>query len=191
MFVRSLTRTVAQTANAALHITPPATRHLSQRNISVSSLSQAQVHTVVVCSYVPLLSFALQLTVRDALNTAMDEEMERDEKVFIIGEEVAQYDGAYKVTKGLWRKYGDKRVIDTPITEAGFAGMSVGAAFYGLRPICEFMTFNFAMQAIDQIINSAAKTFYMSAGSVSIEALDAPADHFHWPGGRSNRLPWS
>ena len=112
-----------------------------------------------------------QVTVRDALNTAMDEEMERDEKVFIIGEEVAQYDGAYKVTKGLWRKYGDKRVIDTPITEAGFAGMSVGAAFYGLRPICEFMTFNFAMQAIDHIINSAAKTFYMSAGSVSNCAL--------------------
>lgn len=98
----------------------------------------------------------------------MDEEMERDEKVFIIGEEVAQYDGAYKVTKGLWRKYGDKRVIDTPITEAGFAGMSVGAAFYGMRPICEFMTFNFAMQAIDHIINSAAKTFYMSAGAVAV-----------------------
>ena len=106
------------------------------------------------------------MTVRDALNSAMDEEMERDEKVFIIGEEVAQYDGAYKITKGLWRKYGDKRVIDTPITEAGFAGMSVGAAFYGMRPICEFMTFNFAMQAIDHLINSAAKTFYMSAGSV-------------------------
>ena len=109
----------------------------------------------------------LKLTVRDALNAAMDEEMERDERVFIIGEEVAQYDGAYKVTKGLWRKYGDKRVIDTPITEAGFAGMSVGSAFYGMKPICEFMTFNFAMQAIDHIINSAAKTFYMSAGSVT------------------------
>jgi len=111
------------------------------------------------------------MTVREALNTAMDEEMERDERVFIIGEEVAQYDGAYKITKGLWRKYGDRRVIDTPITEAGFTGMAVGAAFYGLRPICEFMTFNFAMQAIDQIINSAAKTFYMSAGSVSAAAL--------------------
>ncbi|XP_017489748.1 PREDICTED: pyruvate dehydrogenase E1 component subunit beta, mitochondrial-like, partial [Rhagoletis zephyria] len=122
----------------------------TRRNFALSSTSQAQ------------------LTVRDALNSAMDEEMERDEKVFIIGEEVAQYDGAYKITKGLWRKYGDKRVIDTPITEAGFAGMSVGAAFYGMRPICEFMTFNFAMQAIDHIINSAAKTFYMSAGSVSV-----------------------
>ncbi|KAH9421625.1 Pyruvate dehydrogenase E1 component subunit beta, mitochondrial [Dermatophagoides pteronyssinus] len=109
-----------------------------------------------------------QLTVRDALNTALDEELERDENVFIMGEEVAQYDGAYKITKGLWRKYGDKRVIDTPITEMGFAGMAVGAAFYGLRPICEFMTFNFAMQAIDHIINSAAKTYYMSAGRIAV-----------------------
>lgn len=105
---------------------------------------------------------------RDALNTALDEEMERDEKVFLMGEEVAQYDGAYKVSRGLWKKYGDKRVIDTPITEMGFAGIAVGAAMSGLRPICEFMTFNFAMQAIDQIINSAGKTFYMSAGLVTI-----------------------
>lgn len=105
---------------------------------------------------------------RDALNTAIDEEMERDERVFVMGEEVAQYDGAYKVTRGLWRKYGDKRVIDTPITEMGFAGMATGAAFAGLRPVCEFMTFNFAMQAIDHIINSAAKTFYMSAGRVAV-----------------------
>ncbi|XP_055679373.1 pyruvate dehydrogenase E1 component subunit beta, mitochondrial [Lutzomyia longipalpis] len=111
---------------------------------------------------------AAQMTVRDALNSAMDEEMEKDERVFILGEEVAQYDGAYKVSRGLWKKYGDKRVIDTPITEMGFAGMAVGAAMAGLRPICEFMTFNFAMQAIDQIINSAAKTFYMSAGVVNV-----------------------
>ncbi|XP_012546310.1 pyruvate dehydrogenase E1 component beta subunit isoform X1 [Bombyx mori] len=108
------------------------------------------------------------VTVRDALNQAIDEEMERDEKVFVLGEEVAQYDGAYKVTRGLWKKYGDKRVIDTPITEAGFAGIAVGAAFAGLKPICEFMTFNFSMQAIDHIINSAAKTFYMSAGTVPV-----------------------
>lgn len=112
--------------------------------------------------------FYQQLTVRDALNSAMDEEMERDEKVFLMGEEVAQYDGAYKVSRGLWKKYGDKRVIDTPITEMGFAGIATGAAFAGLRPICEFMTFNFAMQAIDQIINSAGKTFYMSAGQVAV-----------------------
>ncbi|KAG7478139.1 hypothetical protein MATL_G00077220 [Megalops atlanticus] len=107
---------------------------------------------------------ALQMTVRDALNQAMDEELERDERVFLLGEEVAQYDGAYKVSRGLWKKYGDKRIIDTPITEMGFAGIAVGAAMAGLRPVCEFMTFNFSMQAIDQVINSAAKTYYMSAG---------------------------
>jgi len=108
------------------------------------------------------------LTVRDALNSAIDEELSRDDRVFIMGEEVAQYDGAYKVTRGLWRKYGDKRVIDTPITEMGFAGIAVGAAMNGLKPICEFMTFNFSMQAIDHVINSAAKTFYMSGGVVNI-----------------------
>lgn len=110
----------------------------------------------------------LTMTCRDALNKAMDEEMEKDERVFIIGEEVAMYDGAYKVSRGLWKKYGDKRVIDTPITEAGFCGMAVGAAMGGLRPICEFMTFNFAMQAIDHIINSAAKEFSMSAGMIAV-----------------------
>lgn len=109
-----------------------------------------------------------QMTVRDALNAALDEEIDRDPRVFVMGEEVAMYDGAYKVTRGLWKKYGDKRIIDTPITEMGFAGITVGAAMAGLRPVCEFMTFNFAMQAIDQIINSAAKTFYMSAGTVNI-----------------------
>lgn len=111
---------------------------------------------------------AIKMTCRDALNKAMDEEMERDERVFIIGEEVAMYDGAYKVSRGLWKKYGDKRVIDTPITEAGFCGMAVGAAMGGLKPICEFMTFNFAMQAIDHIINSAAKEFAMSAGMIAV-----------------------
>lgn len=111
---------------------------------------------------------AKQMTVRDALNQAIDEEIARDERVFMMGEEVAQYDGAYKVTRGLWKKWGDKRVIDTPITEMGFAGLAVGAAMNGLRPICEFMTFNFSMQAIDQVINSAAKTFYMSGGTVNI-----------------------
>jgi len=106
------------------------------------------------------------MTVRDALNVAMEEEMIRDEKVFILGEEVARYNGAYKVTKGLMDKFGEKRVVDTPITEMGFAGIAVGAALQGLRPICEFMTFNFAMQAIDQIVNSAGKTYYMSGGNV-------------------------
>ncbi|KAI1211982.1 pyruvate dehydrogenase E1 component beta subunit mitochondrial precursor [Annulohypoxylon truncatum] len=103
-------------------------------------------------------------TVRDALNEAMAEELEANDKVFILGEEVAQYNGAYKVTKGLLDRFGDKRVIDTPITESGFCGLAVGAALSGLHPICEFMTFNFAMQAIDQIVNSAAKTLYMSGG---------------------------
>merc|ERR1712168_829829 len=101
---------------------------------------------------------SVQVTVRDALNQAMDEELERDDRVFLLGEEVAQYDGAYKVSRGLWKKYGDKRIIDTPITEMGFSGIAVGSAMAGLRPICEFMTFNFSMQAIDQVINSAAKT---------------------------------
>jgi len=109
-----------------------------------------------------------QVPVREAINQAIDEEMARDEKVFILGEEVAQYQGAYKVTKGLYQKYGDKRVIDTPITEMGFAGIATGAAYQGLRPVVEFMTFNFSMQAIDQIVNSAAKQFYMSGGDCTV-----------------------
>ena len=107
------------------------------------------------------------LTVRDALNGALEEEMRRDKNVFIIGEEVAQYNGAYKITRGLLDKFGPERVVDTPITEAGFTGLAVGAAFAGLRPVMEFMTFNFAMQAIDHIINSAAKTHYMSGGQIT------------------------
>ncbi|MFI4999482.1 MAG: biotin/lipoyl-containing protein, partial [Reyranellales bacterium] len=104
----------------------------------------------------------VRMTVREALRDAMAEEMRNDKNVFLMGEEVAQYQGAYKVSQGLLEEFGDKRVIDTPITEHGFAGLGVGAAFGGLRPIVEFMTFNFAMQAMDQIINSAAKTHYMS-----------------------------
>nr|XP_009674164.1 PREDICTED: pyruvate dehydrogenase E1 component subunit beta, mitochondrial [Struthio camelus australis] len=120
-----------------------------------------------------------QVTVRDALNQALDEELERDERVFLLGEEVAQYDGAYKISRGLWKKYGDKRIIDTPISEMGFTGIAVGAAMAGLRPVCEFMTFNFSMQAIDQVINSAAKTCYMSAGSISVPIV------FRGPNGAS------
>jgi len=107
-----------------------------------------------------------EITVRQALNTALDEEMARDSKVFVIGEEVAQYNGAYKITEGLWKKYGSERMWDTPITEMGFAGIAVGAAMQGLKPVCEFMTFNFSMQAIDQIVNSAAKSHYMSGGQI-------------------------
>ncbi|ORX89833.1 Thiamin diphosphate-binding protein [Basidiobolus meristosporus CBS 931.73] len=107
-----------------------------------------------------------QITVRDALNSALEEELTRDDKVYLMGEEVAQYNGAYKVSKGLLDKFGPKRIIDTPITEAGFAGIAVGSALSGLKPVVEFMTFNFAMQAIDHIVNSAAKTHYMSGGQV-------------------------
>merc|ERR1712071_522382 len=109
-----------------------------------------------------------QVFVRDALNKAMEEEMALDKSVWLCGEEVAQYDGAYKVSRGLWRKFGDERIYDTPITEMGFAGIAVGAAMAGTKPICEFMTFNFSMQAIDHVVNSAAKTFYMSGGAVRI-----------------------
>lgn len=116
------------------------------------------------CGYSSIANKPLEITVRDALNQALVEEMERDERVFLLGEEVAQYDGAYKVSKGLLNKFGPKRVIDAPITESGFAGLCVGSALSGLVPVCEFMTFNFSMQAIDHVVNSAAKTYYMSGG---------------------------
>ena len=108
----------------------------------------------------------INITVRDALRDAMAEEMRRDDNVFLMGEEVAQYQGAYKISQGLLDEFGERRVIDTPITEHGFAGLAVGASYSGLKPIVEFMTFNFAMQACDQIINSAAKTLYMSGGQM-------------------------
>jgi Pyruvate/2-oxoglutarate dehydrogenase complex, dehydrogenase (E1) component, eukaryotic type, beta subunit len=109
-----------------------------------------------------------EMTMRDALNAALREEILRDENVFIMGEEVAQYDGAYKVTRGLWKEFGDKRVIDTPITELGFAAVGVGAAMAGLRPVVEFMTWNFSILAADQIINHAAKMLYMSGGQFNV-----------------------
>merc|ERR1712076_48402 len=128
--------------------------------------SRAQQNLASRTLQVQQKQLASQMTIRDALNSAIDEEIKRDKNVFLLGEEVAQCDGAYKVTKNLHKTWGDERIIDTPITELGFAGMAVGAAFAGLRPICEFMTFNFSMQAIDQIVNSAAKSHYMSAGEV-------------------------
>jgi len=121
-------------------------------------------------------------TVREALRDAMAEEMRRDDKVFLMGEEVAQYQGAYKVSQGLLDEFGDRRVIDTPITEHGFAGLGVGAAFAGLKPIVEFMTFNFAMQAIDHLINSAAKTRYMSGGQIQCSMV------FRGPNGAASRV---
>lgn len=123
-----------------------------------------------------------KITVRDALRDAMAEEMRRDDRVFLMGEEVAQYQGAYKVSRDLLQEFGDKRVVDTPITEHGFAGMGVGAAMAGLKPIVEFMTWNFAMQAIDQIINSAAKTLYMSGGQIKSSIV------FRGPNGAASRV---
>ena len=123
-----------------------------------------------------------EMTVREALRDAMAEEMRADDRVFVMGEEVAEYQGAYKVTQGLLAEFGAKRVIDTPITEQGFAGLGVGAAFGDLRPVIEFMTFNFAMQAIDQIINSAAKTLYMSGGQMGCPIV------FRGPNGAASRV---
>ena len=124
----------------------------------------------------------VEMTVRQALNEAMAEEMRRDKDVFVMGEEVAEYQGAYKVTQGLLQEFGPQRVVDTPITEHGLAGIGVGAAFAGLRPIVEFMTWNFAMQAIDQIINSAAKQLYMSGGQVTAPIV------FRGPNGAAARV---
>ncbi len=124
----------------------------------------------------------VKITVRDALRDAMAEEMRRDPRVFLMGEEVAQYQGAYKVSRELLQEFGDRRVVDTPITEHGFAGLGVGAAMAGLRPIVEFMTWNFAMQAIDQIINSAAKSRYMSGGQISCPIV------FRGPNGAAARV---
>ncbi|MDO9335423.1 MAG: pyruvate dehydrogenase complex E1 component subunit beta [Caulobacter sp.] len=131
---------------------------------------------------IPAGTKMVKITVRDALRDAMAEEMRRDDKVFLMGEEVAQYQGAYKVSRELLQEFGDRRVIDTPITEHGFAGLGVGAAMAGLKPIVEFMTWNFAMQAIDQIINSAAKTLYMSGGQIKSSIV------FRGPNGAAARV---
>jgi len=133
-------------------------------------------------SEIPAGAKLIRITVRDALRDAMAEEMRRDPDVFLMGEEVAQYQGAYKVSRDLLQEFGDHRVIDTPITEYGFTGLGVGAAMGGLKPIVEFMTFNFAMQAIDQIINSAAKTLYMSGGQVHCPIV------FRGPNGAAARV---
>lgn len=122
------------------------------------------------------------ITMRDALNEALREELARDENVFLMGEEVAEYQGAYKVTRGLLEEFGPKRIIDTPITELGFAGLGVGAAMAGLRPIVEFMTFNFSLLAADQIVNSAAKMLYMSGGQFKIPIV------FRGPGGSAYQV---
>ncbi|MFA6154043.1 pyruvate dehydrogenase complex E1 component subunit beta, partial [Mesorhizobium sp.] len=131
---------------------------------------------------IPAGTEMVSTTVREALRDAMAEEMRRDGDVFVMGEEVAEYQGAYKITQGLLQEFGPRRVVDTPITEHGFAGVGVGAAMAGLKPIVEFMTFNFAMQAIDQIINSAAKTLYMSGGQMGAPIV------FRGPNGAAARV---
>ena len=131
---------------------------------------------------IPAGTNMVKLSVREALRDAMAEEMRRDDRVFVMGEEVAEYQGAYKVTQGLLEEFGPDRVIDTPITEYGFAGIGTGAAMGGLRPIVEFMTFNFAMQAIDHIVNSAAKTNYMSGGQMRCPVV------FRGPNGAATRV---
>jgi pyruvate dehydrogenase E1 component beta subunit len=138
--------------------------------------------TVAVAAEAEWTGKTANMTVREALRDAMAEEMRRDPTVFLMGEEVAQYNGAYKVSQGLLDEFGPKRVIDTPITEQGFAGLGTGAALGGLRPIIEFMTFNFAMQAIDQIVNSAAKTLYMSGGQLGASIV------FRGPNGAAARV---
>jgi len=148
------------------------------------AVTEAAVNAVTVAAdpEIPSGTEMVSLTIREALRDAMAEEMRRDEAVFIMGEEVAEYQGAYKVTQGLLDEFGDKRVVDTPITEHGFAGLGVGAAFGGLKPVVEFMTFNFAMQAIDHIINSAAKTLYMSGGQMGCPIV------FRGPNGAAARV---
>ncbi|MCI4589968.1 pyruvate dehydrogenase complex E1 component subunit beta [Sphingobium sp. BYY-5] len=148
----------------------------------VAAKPVSEVKASVQDPAIPAGTEYVKTTVREALRDAMAEEMRKDERVFVMGEEVAEYQGAYKVTQGLLDEFGDKRVIDTPITEYGFAGIGAGAAMGGLRPIVEFMTFNFAMQAIDHIINSAAKTNYMSGGQMRCPIV------FRGPNGAASRV---
>ena len=147
-----------------------------------AATAQAPVLEVASDPDIPAGTAMVSMTVREALNTAMAEEMRKDEDVFIMGEEVAEYQGAYKITQNLLQEFGDRRVVDTPITEHGFAGIGVGAAMSGLKPIVEFMTFNFAMQAIDHLINSAAKTLYMSGGQMGAPMV------FRGPNGAAARV---
>ena len=164
--------------------------HLPQKTVMVAAIGfETEAEPVsdpqsfpVVEPNVPVGTNYKSQTVREAIREAMSEEMRRDETVYLMGEEVAEYQGAYKISQGMLDEFGSKRVIDTPITEHGFAGIAVGASFGGLRPIVEFMTFNFAMQAMDQIINSAAKTLYMSGGQMGAPMV------FRGPNGAAARV---
>ena len=152
-----------------------------QKDSTARSKAKEQVEKIVEKFEIPNTQLDT-ITVRESIRDAIKEEMSRDDDVFLIGEEVGEYEGAYKVSQGLLNSFGPRRVIDTPITEHGFTGLAIGAAFSGLRPIVEYMTFNFAMQAMDQIVNSAAKTLYMSGGQISCPIV------FRGPNGAASRV---
>ncbi len=175
-------KAAAAPAPAAKPAAEPAAPAAAAPAVAAPATVPAQAKSYDASSEFPAGAEIVSMTVREALRDAMAEEMRRDGDVFVMGEEVAEYQGAYKVTQGLLQEFGAKRVIDTPITEHGFAGLGVGAAFGGLKPIVEFMTFNFAMQAIDQIINSAAKTLYMSGGQMGCPIV------FRGPNGAAARV---
>jgi pyruvate dehydrogenase E1 component beta subunit len=166
----------------AIAASPAEEAQAQQSTVNASAKPEHRPESLSVEPEVPEGTETVRQTVREALRDAMAEEMRKDERVFVMGEEVAEYQGAYKVTQGLLDEFGPKRVIDTPITEYGFAGVGTGAAMGGLRPIIEFMTFNFAMQAIDHIINSAAKTNYMSGGQMRCPIV------FRGPNGAASRV---
>ncbi len=166
----------------AIAASPAEEAQAQQSTVNVRAKEEHRPESLRVEPEVPEGTELVRQTVREALRDAMAEEMRADDRVFVMGEEVAEYQGAYKVTQGLLEEFGDRRVIDTPITEYGFAGVGTGAAMGGLRPVIEFMTFNFAMQAIDHIINSAAKTNYMSGGQMRCPIV------FRGPNGAASRV---
>jgi len=174
----------ADAAGAAAPAAPPVTKETASAPPAVGEPAPAAPppKAAPVAPEPDYTGETARITVREALRDAMAEEMRRDQSVFLMGEEVAQYEGAYKVSQGLLEEFGDKRIIDTPITEHGFTGVGIGAAMAGLRPIVEFMTFNFAMQAMDQLINSAAKTNYMSGGQMGCPVV------FRGPNGAAARV---
>ena len=176
---------MAEQQQGSANTQPPAEEHTFQKGEATpapAAVPKAETQPMPSDPDIPEGTEMVKTTVREALRDAMAEEMRRNEDVFVMGEEVAEYQGAYKVTQGLLEEFGAKRVIDTPITEHGFTGLGVGAAMAGLRPIVEFMTFNFAMQAIDQIVNSAAKTLYMSGGQMGAPMV------FRGPNGAASRV---
>ncbi|RUT97921.1 pyruvate dehydrogenase complex E1 component subunit beta [Mesorhizobium sp. USDA-HM6] len=173
---------IGEEAAAKAETAAPAPAPAAAKSEAAAPVAAAPKAEVAADPDIPAGTEMVSTTVREALRDAMAEEMRRDGDVFVMGEEVAEYQGAYKITQGLLQEFGPRRVVDTPITEHGFAGVGVGAAMAGLKPIVEFMTFNFAMQAIDQIINSAAKTLYMSGGQMGAPIV------FRGPNGAAARV---